>query len=213
VVDYSSSSTGITVTLLDNGATTNVNHNITGAYTDTLTNIEGIIGSLTQANNLTGNNMNNSLVGGNQTDIIKGVSGDNYLNGGVGADTIYAGTGNDSIIGGSLDENWLYYTEVGGADVNVNLRSEIATYGTSSDTIIQIKHLQMGNGTNSVEGNAYANSFIGGSAEDTLSYSGAAGSITLNVTANGEGTSSGDGNDVFENFEHYIYQIMQIRYI
>jgi Ca2+-binding RTX toxin-like protein len=204
VVDYSSSSTGITVTLLDNGATTNVNHNITGAYTDTLTNIEGIIGSLTQANNLTGNNMNNSLVGGNQTDIIKGVSGDNYLNGGVGADTIYAGTGNDSIIGGSLDENWLYYTEVGGADVNVNLRSEIATYGTSSDTIIQIKHLQMGNGTNSVEGNAYANSFIGGSAEDTLSYSGAAGSITLNVTANGEGTSSGDGNDVFENFEHYI---------
>jgi len=208
IVNYSASTQGLNVTLADSGALTTItlgasNGISAGGFTDSLYNIEGLVGSSTATNILIGNNMNNSLIGGANTDTIKGISGNNYLNGGSGADTIYAGTGSDSIIGGSDDNNWLYYDEVGGANVNVNLRSEIATYGASTDTIVQIRHLHMGNGTNTVQGNSYANSFIGGSGTDTLSYSGAASGVTVNVTSDGAGTASGDGADEFTGFEHY----------
>ena len=66
-----------------------------------------------------------------------------------------------------------------------------------------IEHLKMGNGTNTVQGNSYANSFIGGTGTDTLSYSEAASGVTVNVTSAGAGTSSGDGADVFTGFENY----------
>jgi Ca2+-binding RTX toxin-like protein len=208
IVNYSASTQGLNITLADSGALTTItlgasNGISASGFSDSLYNIEGLVGSSTATNILIGNNMNNSLIGGANTDTIKGISGNNYLNGGAGADTIYSGTGSDMIIGGSLDENWLYYTEVGGANVNVNLRSEIATYGASTDTIVQIRHLYMGNGTNIVEGNSYANSFVGGSGIDTLSYSGSAGSVTVNVTSDGAGTTSGDGADTFLNFENY----------
>ena len=205
LVDYSDSSTGINLTLLVSGATVNVSHNIGGVASDSLTNIEGIKGSTTASNTLIGNNMNNTLIGGNQTDTIKGVSGNNYLNGGAGADTIYAGSGSDTIDGGAGDD-WLDYTDLASTNVSVNLRNNTATYGSSTDSITAIEHLKMGNGTNTVQGNSYANSFIGGTGTgtDTLSYSEAASGVTVNVTSAGAGTSSGDGADVFTGFENYI---------
>jgi hypothetical protein len=203
LVDYSASSTGINLTLLDSGATVNVSHNIGGVASDSLTNIEGIKGSTTASNTLIGNNMNNTLIGGNQTDIIKGVSGNNSLSGGAGNDTIFAGSGSDTIDGGAGDD-WLDYTDLASTNVSVNLRNNTATYGSSTDSITAIEHLKMGNGTNTVQGNSYANSFIGGTGTDTLSYSEAASGVTVNVTSAGAGTSSGDGADVFTGFENYI---------
>ncbi|MDD4330542.1 MAG: hypothetical protein PHD79_11350, partial [Aliarcobacter sp.] len=204
LVDYSSSSTGITLTLLNDGATVSVSHNIGGVSSDSLTNIEGIKGSTNASNNLVGNNQNNTLIGGDLTDIIKGVSGNNSLNGGAGDDTIYAGTGSDTVDGGTGNNDWLYYTDLGSTNVTVNLRDNSAIYGSSTDSITSIEHLTMSNGTNLVQGNQSANSFVGGSGADTLSYSGATAGITLNVTSNGAGTSNGDGADTFLNFENYI---------
>ncbi|MGJ0359846.1 hypothetical protein NG785_09320 [Aliarcobacter cryaerophilus] len=203
LVDYSSSSTGINLTLLDSGATVNVSHNIGGVASDSLTNIEGIKGSKTASNALIGNNMNNTLIGGDLTDIIKGVSGNNSLNGGAGNDTIYAGTGSDTIDGGTGTDDWLYYTDLGSTNISVDLRNNTATYDSSTDLITAIEHLRMSNGTNLVQGNQSANSFIGGTGTDTLSYGGAASGVTVNVTSAGAGTSSGDGADVFTGFENY----------
>ncbi|MBE0496622.1 MAG: hypothetical protein IBX45_09450, partial [Campylobacterales bacterium] len=198
-VDYSASTTGITVTLLEVG-TTSVAHTIGGAFTDSVTGVEGIVGSLTQSNTLTGNTLNNVLIGGNAADVIRGVSGNNTLMGGGGNDTLFAGTGSDTIMGGE-GEDWLDYEAVD--SVHVNLRTGVATHGSATDTLSEIEHLKMGDGTNLVEGNAGANSFIGGAGTDTLSYSGAANGVTLNVTSAGVGTASGDGADTFTGFEHY----------
>ena len=178
-------------------------HNIGGVASDSLTNIEGIKGSTTASNTLIGNNMNNTLIGGNQTDIIKGVSGNNSLSGGAGNDTIFAESGSDTIDGGAGDD-WLDYTDLASTNVTVNLRSNTATHDSSTDSITAIEHLRMSNGTNIVQGNQSANSFIGGTGTDTLSYSGAASGVTVNVTSAGAGTSSGDGADVFTGFENYI---------
>lgn len=74
---------------------------------DTLSNIEGIIGSLGSTNTLTGDNNNNVLRGGNLDDFINGGGGDdtleggegnNNLTGGGGSDLLKAGTGNDTYI-------------------------------------------------------------------------------------------------------------------
>lgn len=73
--------------------------------TDSLFNIEGVIGSSFSANNLIGNNEDNILRGGNSNDTIdggggddtvEGGEGDNNLIGGNGSDLLEAGTGNDT---------------------------------------------------------------------------------------------------------------------
>ncbi|MGB3945718.1 MAG: calcium-binding protein, partial [Candidatus Saccharimonadales bacterium] len=92
IVNYSASTQGINITLADSGALTTITLGATNGisasgFSDSLYNIEGLIGSSTATNILIGNNMNNSLIGGANTDTIKGISGDNYLNGGAGADT------------------------------------------------------------------------------------------------------------------------------
>ncbi|HUH42731.1 MAG TPA: hypothetical protein VLZ29_06425 [Sulfurimonas sp.] len=203
LVDYSSSSTGLNVTLADNGATTNIAHNISGAYTDSVTNVEGLKGSLSQANILIGNNLDNTLTGGNAADTLKAVSGNNTLDGGAGNDTLFAGTGSDKLIGGD-GTNTANYTEIGALDVNVSLRGGSATYSNSSvDTLSGINNLVMGAGHDTVEGNQFNNSLDGGGGIDTLSYIGSAGAVTLNVTSIGAGTSTGDGSDTFSNFENY----------
>ena len=160
LVDYSASTTGINLTLVNNGATVSVSHNIGGVSSDSISYVEGIIGSLTASNSIVGNNQNNTLIGGNSTDILKGVSGNNSLSGGAGNDTIYAGTGSDIIDGGTGSDDWLYYTDLGTTSISINLRNNTATYGTSTDSITGIEHLRMSNGTNLVQGNQLANNLL-----------------------------------------------------
>jgi Ca2+-binding RTX toxin-like protein len=200
IVDYSASTTGLSVTLEDDGATTTI---ISSLGSDSVSHVEGIIGSLTQSNTLSGNNLNNILTGGNLSDELHAISADNTLYGGAGDDTLYAGTGSDALLGGT-GTNTLNYTEVGTVDVNVNLRTEIATYSNgSTDTFSDIDNLVMGEGNDTVQGDQFANTLDGGNGADTLSFSGATSSVILNVTSDGVGTASGDGSDSFSNFENY----------
>ena len=203
LADYSSSSTGLNVTLEDNGAATSISHTIGGiAYTDTVTTVEGLKGSLSQVNTLIGNNLDNTLIGGNLADTLKAVSGNNTLDGGAGDDILFAGIGNDTLIGGT-GTNTANYTEVAGLHVDINLRTGSATYSSSMDTLTNINNLVMGDGSDTVEGNQFNNILDGGTGTDTLSFSGATSSVTLNVTSDGTGTASGDGADTFSNFENY----------
>ena len=204
LVDYSSSSTGLNVTLANDGATTTVAHTIGASYSDSISNIEGLKGSSTASNILVGNNLDNTLIGGNLADTLKAVSGDNTLDGGAGNDTLYAGTGSDTLIGGT-GTNTANYTDVGSSNINISLRDGSATYSSSSvDALSGISHVIMGEGNDIVEGNQFNNTLDGGNGADILSFSGATGSVTLNVTSDGAGTASGDGADTFSNFEDYL---------
>ncbi|TMJ14706.1 MAG: calcium-binding protein, partial [Alphaproteobacteria bacterium] len=87
-LDYSAANSTVSVNL-----NTLIGQN-TGTYggTDTITNMENVIGSATQQNLLQGNASANRFVGGSALDTILG-------NG--GADTIVGGAGDDVLLGGS----------------------------------------------------------------------------------------------------------------
>jgi Ca2+-binding RTX toxin-like protein len=87
-VDYSAATSNVTVNL-----NTVVAQN-TGTFggSDTITNVENVVGSAGFANTLTGNASANRLVGGAALDTIQGNSG---------ADVIIGGAGNDVLLGGT----------------------------------------------------------------------------------------------------------------
>lgn len=61
--------------------------------------------------------------------------------------------------------------------------------GAGTDTLVGIEILTWF-WWSCYKGNAYANSFIGGAGNDTLSYANSSNAVTINFTA---GTASGDG--------------------
>lgn len=79
---YSRSSTGVTVNLL-----TGV-HTGGDAQGDTLTSIEGVIGS----------NFDDTLTGGNGDDYLRGDNGNDMLSGGNGNDQLFGNAGNDTYL-------------------------------------------------------------------------------------------------------------------
>ncbi len=87
---------GVTVRLLFGTAT--------GAYgTDTLVNIESIIGS--GGNDiLAGNATDNTIDGGAGNDRLLGRFGDDIVRGGDGSDTFFGGRGSDTLYGGAGDD-------------------------------------------------------------------------------------------------------------
>uniref|UniRef100_UPI0040472DEE hypothetical protein n=1 Tax=Aliarcobacter sp. TaxID=2321116 RepID=UPI0040472DEE len=198
LVDYSSIASALNVTLLDNGAAVTVS--IDG--TDVLTNIEALIGSNTAGDSIVGNNQDNTFYGMAGNDTLKGVSGTNVLSGGDGADRIFSGSGNDTIDGGTGNSDWVDYSEdVDGT--NVDLRAGTAS-GHGNDLISGIEHVQLGNGTNTVQGSEnVSNSINGGTGTDTLTYSNANGSISVNI-ASGTATGDGSGTDTFTSIEGFV---------
>lgn len=93
-VDYSASTSTVTVNL------NTVTAQNTGTFggSDTITNIENVVGAAAFANTLTGNTLGNQLTGGAAADLIEGRNG---------SDTIFGGAGNDTLLGGtsaSLDD-------------------------------------------------------------------------------------------------------------
>lgn len=87
-VDYSASTSTVTVNL-----NTTVAQNVgTFGGSDTITNIENVVGAAGFANTLTGNALGNRFTGGSGVDTVQG-------NG--GADVIFGGAGNDILLGGT----------------------------------------------------------------------------------------------------------------
>jgi Ca2+-binding RTX toxin-like protein len=107
---YSEATAGVTVNLAIAGA-----QSTGGAGTDTLIDIEGLIGS-NWSDKLTGNAGANILIGGIGNDTLNGGLGDDYLDGGTGNDTLGGGSGNDRILYDPLDTP---SRVTGGADSDV----------------------------------------------------------------------------------------------
>ena len=87
-VDYSSDTAGVTVDLSAGTATDG------SGSTDTLSNIENVVGS-NFADTLKGDGNANRLEGGGGDDLLKGYNGNDILSGGAGDDTLDGESGSD----------------------------------------------------------------------------------------------------------------------
>jgi len=154
IASYAAAATEVTVSLLAVGAQATG-----GAGNDTLTGIEGLLGSAFD-DTLTGDANANSLSGGTGNDTISGDLGNDFIDGGSGLDT-------------------LDYSLVG-AGITLNLISQSAqnTGGAGSDTVRGIENV-IGTAFNDViTGNEFGNVFTGGDGDDALV--GGLGNDTLN---------------------------------
>jgi RTX calcium-binding nonapeptide repeat (4 copies) len=95
---YSSEKIGAIINLLDQTL------NAGSADGDTLLNFEGIFGSNTAADNITGSNGNETILGNGGNDVLNGSGGNDFMRGGAGADTLNGGTGADKFQYTALNE-------------------------------------------------------------------------------------------------------------
>lgn len=133
---YSTTPTGVTVSLLLAGAQSTV-----GAGTDTLSNFENILGSKF-SDSLTGSAGNNVFSGLAGNDTLKGGAGDDLLVGGAGRDALNGGVGNDT-----FDYNVVTESPVGaGRDVISGFAGAGAVLGDRIDlTTIDANSVVAGN--------------------------------------------------------------------
>ena len=126
-VDYSNITTAVSVNLA-----TAVAQAVSTANSDTITNIENVVGSLTAANTLTGNALANRLTGGSAADTVQGNNGNDVIFGGAGNDTLLGGTT------GALDDGSSDTLEGGaGADyLSGGQGNDILRGGDGNDSLI-----------------------------------------------------------------------------
>ena len=114
-VEYNGSGRTNVVVDLSAGQSTFTRSSNDEQFTDTLSNIEGVIGS-TSGDDITGDNSDNSLYGVKGSDTIDGGAGDDTISGGAGSDRLIGGEGRDvflynegdgrdTIVGFNMDED------------------------------------------------------------------------------------------------------------
>ncbi|WP_279306561.1 calcium-binding protein [Microvirga solisilvae] len=189
-VDYSDATSDITVDLR-----TTTQQNIGGGHnSDTLTNIENI-------------------VGGQHNDSITGSAADNLLEGGLGADTLDGGQGNDTLDGGDGEDTVTYFGS-NAVKVDLNETGPQNTSGSGMDVLKNIENVQGGsnadtisgsNGNNKLHGWSGADVLDGREGNDTLDGGEGAdsliGGIGLDKLIGGNGNDTlwgGDGSDILE---------------
>ena len=185
--DYSTSASGVTVNLANNGGNGNGD-----AATDFLVGIE----------NVTGSGSADTLTGDTGANILTGNAGADILSGGANADEIYGGTENDTLIGGAGAD---ILTGAGGTDtadysasslgVTIDLFALTASGGDAAgDTLTGIEVLIGSNSADSLTGGTGNNGLYGGTGVDTLN--GGNGNDTLSGGAGADVLDGGAGIDV-----------------
>nr|WP_135210601.1 peroxidase family protein [Vitreimonas flagellata] len=153
--------------------------------TDSLSGIEGIIGSF-GADNITGDTNANIIDGGDSADVINGGAGNDTLSGGAGnGDVVNGGAGNDLIIYNFGDGTDSSYD--GGADVDT-LRINGTTAANTLTAVWNGARLTNANGTTLINIEAVNADLLGG--VDRLDYTGtgAGNGVTVDL---GAGSASG----------------------
>ena len=147
--------------------------------------------------NVRGDDFDNDLAGTAADDVLDGLGGNDTLNahggadlllGGEGSDILIGGAGADTLDGGAGTDRVLYYREIGGAGVLVDLGAGTArdTFGTL-DVLISVEQVDGSNladtligaeasgdllmgwaGADSLSGLGGADTLIGGQGADTL---------------------------------------------
>ena len=148
---------------------------------DTLINIENILGSSFN-DTVTGDAGNNVLTGG--------VSGNDILEGRAGNDTLNGNGGNDTAS----------YQNASGA-VQVNLTTGRASGADGNDTLTSIENVIGSDFDDTLTGDSGSNRLDGGAGIDTASYQNASGSVLVDLRA---GTAVGADSDNLLNIENVI---------
>lgn len=162
IASYLDSATGVTIDLSSGSAAGG------DAQGDTLTGIEGIVGS-NGADSLTGSTANDVFWGNAGADTISGGAGADYLQGDGGADLLSGGDGNDLLLGGNENDTLLGGNDDdtldGGADddsLDGGMGNDTLNGGFGNDTLLG----QLGNDT--LDGGLGNDLLEGGSGFDVL---------------------------------------------
>jgi Ca2+-binding RTX toxin-like protein len=196
---YASAESGVGVNLALSGP-----QFTSGAGTDTLLNIENVIGSPFE-DGLIGNAGPNSLASGAGNDMLLGGEGNDTLNGGRGADSMEGGAGDDLYY---VDSTSDVVTELPGggrdrviASVNWTLAAEVERLSLTGTANLN----GTGNGlANRLDGNAGANILSGEGGLDALyglggddTLLGGEGNDTLDGGTGVDSMEGGAGNDTY----------------
>ncbi len=192
-VDYfvpNFSSGGAPIVTVDLGNTGAQNTGVFG--TDTLTNIEGLMGSQFRddftgdgdANHLTGNAGDDTLTGGGNDDTLEGGADNDRLEGDDGNDVLNGGLGGDVLDGGNGIDTATYIDAT--ADVIASLTAPGLNAGEADgDSYTSIENLTGSNLNDELTGDANTNTIRGEDGNDNLRGEGGADVL-----------SAGDGNDI-----------------
>ncbi|MBI2311670.1 MAG: M10 family metallopeptidase C-terminal domain-containing protein [Betaproteobacteria bacterium] len=166
VASFETASAAVTVSLISNAAT--------GAGSDTLVSVEG-------------------LIGGPGNDTLTGSDGDNSLDGGAGADSLIGGAGNDTY---GIDDPGDVIVETSGTDTVRSTMSFTLAPALEHLVLLGSASLQ-GTGNdlaNTITGNTAANLLRGAGGNDTLA--GSSGNDTLDGGAGNDRLDGGTGFDL-----------------
>ncbi len=199
--DYTNAAGAVVVNLQSGTATG-------GAGTDTLLNIDNLIGSqfddvLTgdaNANNLSGGDGNDNLYGGEGDDSLYGGEGDDSLYGGGGVDRYFVDQVGDVVVE-NADEGW----DVIYASVSYTLPAAVEDLWLMGDAINGVgndlnNNILGNNGNNMLEGGLGSDNFYGGEGNDSL-YGGE-GADSLDGGDGADTLYGGAGDDVY-----YVNQV------
>jgi Ca2+-binding RTX toxin-like protein len=167
---YSEATAGVNVSLTSAAQSTG------GAGTDTLSSIEGLIGSNFN-DRLTGNAAANDLAGGGGNDLLEGGGGNDIVDGGAGIDTA-------SYVHAAL-----------GVTVSLATSAGQNTGGAGTDRLLSIENLTGSAYSDDLRGNAGANDLSGLAGNDKLT--GLAGNDTLDGGAGIDAMRGGLGDDIY----------------
>jgi hypothetical protein len=163
LVDFSDAGSGINLTLVQSGIFTSVGNAVTGLGNDDYMNMEGIIGSATG---------NDTLTGSGSSDVLWGLGGTDTLNGGGGDDTLRGGAANDSIAGGAGTGDLIDFSDATGA-INFTLAAggsgSFAAAGLGTDTYSGIEGMIGSGFSDTLSGSTGNDILVGGSGADTMS--------------------------------------------
>jgi Ca2+-binding RTX toxin-like protein len=206
-VRYSSSTSGVTINLMDGTASGG------DAAGDTIINIENIFGS-SYSDTLTGSNGNNSITGTGGGDIIYGLGGNDSLGGGSGIDQIYGGDGDDyldgsagaDVLNGGTGIDSIKVGFVTTVASTVNLTTGTGLGGDAQgDTYVDIENVDTDGGNDTIIGNLSNNNFVGWGGDDNLqgmdgndNLQGKDGNDTLFGGNGMDFLLGGNGNDTLE---------------
>jgi Ca2+-binding RTX toxin-like protein len=180
-----------------------------GAMGDTLTSIEGVIGTAF-ADGITGDNNANLLDGGAGADIVTGGDGNDTIIGGAGADNLDGGAGLDVASYAAASAGVaivINQTGTGGdaaGDILTGFENLIGSAfadNLGGDALANL--IEGGSGDDTIRGGAGADTLRGGDGVDLVSYDGSTTSVQVTLGTNA--VSGGDGvGDVISGFEGII---------
>lgn len=129
----------------------------TGEGTDTLQNIDGLLGTI---------DFDDTLTGDNEDNYLDGDGGNNILDGQGGQDLFLGAGGDDTIIGGPGDFDMVDYF-CGVCDLDANLLTGDIT-GDGNDTVSGIEAVGAADGDDTLIGDEGDNIFFGWGGTDTI---------------------------------------------